>query len=225
MPRVTLGLVLLLCVAFAGMVRAQPAVSVQLVLAVDASGSVNTERFMLQKHGYAEAFRDPDVQAAIHNTVTGSIAVMMVQWTGPTLHVDVVGWTLIDSPAAANRFADYVDAAPRALFGGGTSISGAIDHAMALFRRAPWQAEKRVIDVSGDGPNNRGRAAEDARDAAVAAGVTINGLPILSLDPELDAYYRNSVIGGPGAFAIAVTSYDEFAAAIRKKLLQEIALR
>jgi Protein of unknown function (DUF1194) len=198
-------------------------VAVQLVLAVDVSGSVNQARFELQRHGYAEAFRSSAVQQAIRSTDTGSVAVAMLQWTGPSLHVVAVDWTFISDTASAERFAAPVEQTPRALFGGGTSISGAIDYAMTMFPRSPFQAPRRVIDISGDGANNRGRFAEDARDEAVQAGVVINGLPILTLEPELDEYYRDSVIGGPGAFVIAVRSYEEFAQAIRSKLVTEIA--
>jgi hypothetical protein len=198
-------------------------VAVQLVLAVDVSGSVSQARFELQREGYAAAFRSAAVLQAIQSTSTGSIAVAMLQWTGPALHVVAVDWTLIDGAAAAERFAAAIQDAPRALFGGGTSISGAIDYATGMLAQAPYQGTRQVIDVSGDGANNRGRPAEDARDAAVQAGVVINGLPILTLEPELDLYYRQSVIGGPGAFAIVVTSYEEFAAAVRSKLVTEIA--
>jgi len=198
-------------------------VSVQLVLAVDVSGSVDQSRFELQREGYAAAFRSTAVQQAIRSTTTASISVAMLQWTGPALHVVAVDWTLIDDAASAERFADAIAAAPRSLFGGGTSISGAIDYALAMIRRSPFSAPRNVIDVSGDGANNRGRPAEDARDEAIAAGVVINGLPILSLEPELDVYYRQSVIGGSGAFVIAARSYQEFARAIRSKLITEIA--
>jgi Protein of unknown function (DUF1194) len=215
---------LLLCTPFvAHSATAATQVAVQLVLAVDVSGSVNQARFELQRRGYADAFRSSSVQQAIRSTGTGSVAIAMVQWTGPSLHVIAVDWTLIDDKASAERFAAAIEQAPRALFGGGTSISGAIDHAMTMFARSPFQASRRVIDVSGDGSNNRGRFAEEARDEAVHAGVVINGLPILTLEPELDEYYRDSVIGGPGAFVIAVRSYEEFAQAIRSKLVTEIA--
>lgn len=205
-----------------GALAAAP-VAVQLVLAVDVSGSVSQDRFELQREGYAAAFRSATVLQAIRTTSTGSIAVAMVQWTGPALHVVAVDWSLIDDAASAERFAAAIQRAPRALFGGGTSISGAIDYAMGMLAEAKYQGQRQVIDVSGDGANNRGRPAEDARDAAVQAGVVINGLPILTLEPELDVYYRQSVIGGPGAFVIAVKSYEEFAAALRSKLITEIA--
>jgi hypothetical protein len=112
---------------------------------------------------------------------------------------------------------------PRQLFGGGTSISGAIDYATTLFPKSPFRGGRRVIDVSGDGSNNRGRPVTMARDEAVAAGIGINGLPILALEPDLDRYYYDSVIGGPGAFVVAAHSYETFADAILKKLITEIA--
>jgi hypothetical protein len=219
---VALGSAATLVVTADGACAATP-VAVQLVLSVDVSGSVSQDRFELQREGYAASFRDAQVLRAIQSTSTGSIAVAMVQWTGPSLHVVAVDWALISNAASAARFAAAIEAAPRALFGGGTSISGAIDYARDMLARAPFQGERRVIDVSGDGSNNRGRPAKDARDEAVQAGVTINGLPILSIEPELDEYYRRNVIGGPGAFMIGVQRYEDFAAAVRKKLITEIA--
>lgn len=198
-------------------------VSVQLVLAVDVSGSVSQDRFELQREGYAAAFRSPEVLQAIRSTATGSIAVAMLQWTGPTLHVVAVDWTLIDDAASAEGFAAAVAHAPRVLYGGGTSISGAIDFARSMLAQAPYHGQKRIIDVSGDGANNRGRPAEEARDEAVQAGSVINGLPILALEPDLDRYYQQSVIGGPGAFVIAANNYEQFAFALRSKLITEIA--
>jgi len=198
-------------------------VDLALVLAVDASGSVNQTRFELQRDGYAAAFRHPRVKAAIRSGAKSAIAVTMVQWTGPALQVIAVKWTRIADDAAADAFAAAIERAPRALFGGGTSISGAIDTGMALLFDSPFQTGRRVIDISGDGSNNRGRPVAAARDEAVAAGVGINGLPILALEPDLDRYYQESVIGGPGAFVIAAKSYDAFADAILKKLITEIA--
>jgi Protein of unknown function (DUF1194) len=147
----------------------------------------------------------------------------MVQWTGPALQIQVVGWGLVGDEESAAAFADAIERAPRQLFGGGTSISGAIDYAATLFAASPFQASRRVIDVSGDGSNNRGRSVTLARDAAVAAGIGINGLPILALEPDLDRYYYENVIGGPGAFVIAAQNYETFADAILKKLITEIA--
>ena len=199
-------------------------VDLALVLAVDASGSVDHVRFELQKQGYAAAFRHPRVIGAITSGPTQSIAVIMMQWTGPALQVVAVPWTRISDAASAGAFADRIDAAPRALFGGGTSISGAIDASMGLLFDNPYAATRRIIDVSGDGSNNRGRAANVARDEAVAKGVGINGLPILALESDLDRYYEQNVIGGPGAFVIAAKDFESFGEAILKKLIAEIAM-
>ena len=202
---------------------AQSDVSVALVLAVDTSFSVSNERFELQKQGYAAAFRNPQVLNAIRSLPTQSIAVTMFQWTGPLLHVVVVDWAAIKDERSANAFADAIAAAPRQLFRGGTSISGAIDYARELLARSPFKGARRIIDISGDGSNNSGRPVTVARDDAVGAGVGINGLPILTVEPGLDRYYYDNVIGGPGAFMIPVANYDNFADAILKKLINEIA--
>ncbi len=225
-------LALKVCLAFLAIavgasapVRAQTAVDLELVLAVDASGSVSQERFVLQQRGYVAAFRDPRLLRAIRSGAAGSIAVTMTQWTGPAMQVQVVPWASIADEASMLAFADAIEKAPRQLFGGGTSISGAIDHAMTLFAKGEHKGARRVIDISGDGANNRGRAAADARDEAVRAGVVINGLPILAVEPFLDQYYWTNVIGGPNAFVIAVESYEAFAEAVLKKLIIEISAR
>jgi len=204
-------------------VRAQPAVDVELVLAVDASGSVSQERFLLQQRGYVAAFRDPRLLQAIRSGAARSIAVTMTQWTGPAMQIQVAPWAVISDEASMLAFADAIEKAPRQLFGGGTSISGAIDHAMTLLAKSDYKGARRVIDISGDGANNRGRAAADARDEAVQAGVVINGLPILAVEPFLDQYYWTNVIGGPNAFVIAVESYEAFAEAVLKKLIIEVS--
>jgi hypothetical protein len=226
MPRASLLRVLLIAglAFFASLpARAQTQVDLLLVLAVDASGSVNDVRFELQKQGYAAAFRHPNVLRAIRSGMQGSIAVTMTQWTGPTLQVQVVPWMLLKDQASVLAFADAIEKAPRELFSGGTSISGAIDHAMLLLPAAPYKGTKRVIDISGDGSNNRGRPVTQARDYAVSAGVIINGLPILALEPWLDKYYFENVIGGPGSFMIPAESYEKFSDAVLRKLVLEIA--
>ncbi len=202
----------------------QSDVSVALVLAVDTSGSVSMDRFELQKQGYAAAFRNPQVLGAIRSLRTRSIAVTMFQWTGPLLHVIVADWTLIKDQPSAEHFATEVQTAPRRLFGGGTSISGAIDYGRVLLAHSPGPGARRIIDISGDGSNNSGRPAAAARNEAVADGVVINGLPILTVEPGLDHYYADNVIGGPGAFMIPARNYDTFADAILKKLINEIAM-
>jgi hypothetical protein len=202
---------------------AQTAVDLQLVLAVDASGSVDQRRFELQMQGYVAAFRDPRVLQAIQSGAMQAIAVTMVQWTGPALQLQVLPWTLINDATTAQAFAAAIMATPRRLFSGGTSISGVIDYAVPLMLESPFKGTRRVIDISGDGSNNRGRPAASARDAAVRAGIIINGLPILALEPDLDRYFSDHVIGGPGAFVIAAESYETFADAILKKLIREMA--
>jgi Protein of unknown function (DUF1194) len=214
---------LLFAAAFAAPARTQTQVDLQLVLAVDASGSVSQDRFDLQKQGYAAAFRHPRVLQAVLSGLNQSIAVTMVQWTGPALQVVAVKWALIKDAGSIRAFADAIEQAPRQLFGGGTSISGAIDTGVALLNDSPYKAVRRIIDISGDGPNNRGRSVTQARDEAVAAKIGINGLPILSLDPTLDKYYEENVIGGPGAFVVPAKDYETFAESILKKLITEIA--
>ncbi|HEX3970127.1 MAG TPA: DUF1194 domain-containing protein, partial [Stellaceae bacterium] len=185
--------------------------------------SVNQTRFDLQKHGYAQAFRSREVIEAVTAGADHAIAITMVQWTGPQLHIQVIPWTRIADAASAQALADAIDASQRRLFGGGTSLSGAIDTGVALLAASPFRGTRRVIDVSGDGSNNAGRLAETARDEAVKQGITVNGLPITWIEPGLDTYYRNSVIGGPGAFVISIDSYDNFADAIFQKLVTEIS--
>jgi hypothetical protein len=201
----------------------QTEVALVLVLAVDASGSVSNDRFELQKQGYAAAFRNRQVLNSIRSLTTQSIAVTMMQWTGPELHVQTVDWTLAKDEASVNALADAIEASQRQLFGGGTSISGAIDYSRLILATSPFVGIRRVIDISGDGANNRGRAVRPARDEAVRDGISINGLPILSLEPDLDRYYYDNVIGGPGAFVVPASNYDTFADAILKKLITEIA--
>jgi hypothetical protein len=214
---------ILLAALAAAPARAQTEVDLQLVLAVDASGSVSMDRFELQQKGYAAAFRDSNVLKAIRSGAAGAIAVTMFQWTGPTLHVPVVPWMLIKDEASAHAVADAIEKTQRELFGGGTSISGAIDFGRTLFPASPYRGTRRVIDISGDGANRNGRPVQDARDEAVRAGVTINGLPILALDFTLDRYFFNHVIGGPGSFVIGAANYENFAEAIVRKLIMEIA--
>lgn len=210
-----------MCPGVAGAVETE--LDLKLVLAVDASGSVSAERFELQRQGYAQAFRDPRVIRAIAALAGQSMAATVMQWTGPSLHVQVVPWSLLTDGASSAAFADRIAAAPRRLFGGGTSISGAIDEARRLMAEQGPKALRNVIDISGDGANNAGRRVSVARDEAVADGVVINGLPILNVEPDLDVHYRQQVIGGPGSFMIPIDTYGQFAEAIVHKLVTEIA--
>jgi hypothetical protein len=202
---------------------AQAEVDLQLVLAVDVSGSVSDERFQLQRQGYAQAFRNWRVVQAIQAGAARAISVTMTQWTGPAQQSQVVPWTVVTDEATAAALADAIERTTRQLYGGGTSISGAIDHAVTLFPGSGTKADRQVIDVSGDGANNRGRPASEARDDAVGRGTTINGLPILALEPGLDQYYQSNVIGGPNAFMVVAETYETFADAVLKKLITEIA--
>jgi hypothetical protein len=202
---------------------AETQVDLQLVLAVDASGSVNMRRFELQKQGYAAAFRNPRVLSAIRSGISQAIAVTMHQWTGPRLQVHVVPWMVVKDEASAAALAAAIENSQRKLFGGGTSISGAIDYSRLILAQSPFTATRRTIDISGDGANNVGRPAALARDEAVRDGITINGLPIVSVEPDLDTYYFQNVIGGPGAVMVPADSYESFAEAILKKLIIEIA--
>jgi hypothetical protein len=221
----SLALMVLAAVLFGAQApaRAQTEVDLKLALMVDASGSVDRYRFELQKRGYIAALRNPRVLAAVMGGRTQAIAISMVQWTGPFLQVVVLPWTVIKDEASIGAAASVIEQTPRQLFGGGTSISGAIDYAMAMFPQAPFKAERQVIDISGDGSNNGGRSVIRARDEAVAKDVTINGLPILAVEPYLDQYYRDYVIGGPGAFMIVAKDFETFGDAILKKMIIEIA--
>jgi Protein of unknown function (DUF1194) len=221
--RLSFTLIVLAATLLGAPARAQTEVDLKLALMVDASGSVDRYRFELQKRGYVAALRNPRVLGAVLGGRTQSIAMSMVQWTGPFLQSVVLPWTLIKDEASIKTAAAVVENTPRQLFGGGTSISGAIDYAMAMFQQAPFKSERQVIDISGDGSNNGGRSVIRARDEAVAKDVTINGLPILAVEPYLDQYFRDYVIGGPGAFMIVAKDFETFADAILKKMIIEIA--
>lgn len=197
----------------------------QLILAVDVSGSVDRERFNLQKQGYIDAFRHQNVIHAIKSGPRQAIAVTMFQWTGSDAQADVCPWMMVRDAASAHEVAAAIEEVPRRIHGGGTSISGAIDYGARRFALCPQKAERMVIDVSGDGSNNAGRKMTIVRDEAIARGITINGLPILAIEPNLDEHYRDEVIGGPGAFLISAKDFTQFAEAIVKKLVTEISAK
>ena len=200
----------------------------QLVLAVDVSRSVDALEGRLQRQGYVDAFTDPQLIQAIVKGRVGRIAVTYFEWAERSFARMVAPWTVIASAADAQAFA-HVLAQDNVQIGTWTSLSGAIDLAAALFPFSGFRSERRVIDISGDGPNNDGGNVALARDDAVAAGITINGLPILTDDgtilnlPDLDVYYRECVIGGPGSFVIAAENFHSFGQAILRKLILEIA--
>lgn len=205
-------------------------VDLELVLAVDVSGSVDFEEARLQRDGYVQAFLHADVLRAILGGPNGKIAVTYFEWSEQNLANLVIDWRLINSEQSARNFAGALGSA-RISRGRYTSISSAIEYAMPLFDGNAYDSMRRVIDISGDGPNNSGRLVAVARDAAVARGLTINGLPIVNTKPDrfgmpmpdLDLYYRDCVIGGPGAFYIVADDFGSFAAAVRRKLILEIA--
>jgi hypothetical protein len=217
-------LLLAIGLAGAGPARAQgPSVDLELVLAVDCSRSIDDSEFALQVQGYAEAFRHPAVLQAIQSGMRRSIAVTYVQWAGPFLQNQAVGWTLVNDGESALEFADRFQAAPRAFYGGGTSLSGIIDYGKTLFPKSGFTGRRRVIDISGDGINNSGRLATSARDEAVREGITVNGLAILTEIAGLDEYFRQNIMGGEGSFVLAAEDYESFAQAILNKLIREIA--
>jgi hypothetical protein len=214
--------------------RAQQ-VDLLLVLAADVSRSVDHQKFMLQREGYAAAVSNPQVLEAIRSGPHGKIALNFLEWSGVGAQKVVIDWTLIDGRESARRFGDQLVEAPRS-FADRTSISGGIEFAMTQLKRSPFQATRRTIDISGDGTNNAGRDVRIARDEAVAEGVTINGLVILSQtqvpwNPEhtnppggLEKYFRDNVAGGPGSFVVAADGFESFGKAIVKKMIAEIAL-
>ena len=198
-------------------------VDLALALAADCSGSVHAQHYVLQQRGYAEAFRSPEVIKAIRSGIHGAIAVAYFQWSGYALQTVILPWTVLQTDAEIARFAQQMEQAERTIFGGGTSPTGAIEFGHRLLSDLPVLATRRVIDVSGDGRNNNGPPPAEARKAAVAAGSVINGLPILHMEPDIDEYYEKNVIGGPGAFLVPARDYASFAAAVRRKLVLEIA--
>lgn len=212
-------------------------VDLHLVLAVDVSWSMDPDEQRLQRDGYVDAFRDPAVVKAIQSGPAGRIAVTYFEWAGADIQFMVVPWTVIDGPKAAGQLADIL-ADRRISRHRMTSISSALEYAHRLLKEAPGTAARRVVDVSGDGPNNSGTSpVTAARDALLADGVIINGLPIMLKAgsdgglsygfgqdiADLDDYYSNCVTGGPGSFVIPIRKREEFATATRQKLLQEIS--
>jgi hypothetical protein len=214
-------------------VAAEPA-DLLLVLAADVSRSVDYEKFQLQREGYAAALADPRVLDAIRSGPHGRIAVAFVEWSGFGAQKLVIDWTAIGDAVSARAFGDRILEAPRS-FADRTSISGGIDFAVEQFGHAGFSAERHVIDVSGDGTNNAGRDVEQARNDAVAKGITVNGLVILSerpmpWNPEhtnpaggLAHYYTEHVIGGRGAFVMVAQDFSSFGQALINKLVAEIA--
>jgi Protein of unknown function (DUF1194) len=209
---------------------AQVRVDVELVIAVDVSLSMDMDEQRLQREGYVAAFRDAELHRAITSGAYGRIAVAYMEWAGPSWQSIIIPWTVIDGPEAARRFADLLAGQPISRHRL-TSIGGALQFAQSMFASSGVAGVRRVVDISGDGPNNAGLPAAVARDALVADGMVVNGLPIMLKTgspsffdlSDLDRYYAACVIGGAGAFMVPVKDIAELKSAIRRKLLLEIS--
>lgn len=196
-------------------------VDLELVLALDVSSSVNFNEYRLQMQGYADAFADARLQQAITEFAPDGVAVALVHWAGAAEQRAVVDWRLVRNPSDAAAFAESVAQVPRAYPGSRTAIGAALRFGAGLFADNGFDGRRRVIDLSGDGRNNDGEMPAAVRDA-VAGAVTINTLAIRSDVPALAVYYRDNVIGGPGAFVQSVDRFEDFGAAILSKLVDEI---
>jgi hypothetical protein len=212
--------------------EAAPSVDVELILAVDVSYSMDMDELAIQREGYAQAIISKEFLQALKTGPNGKIAVTYFEWAASNDQKVIIPWRVIDGPETADAVANEIMKTPirRA---SRTSISGAINFAMPLFDENPYRGLRRVIDISGDGPNNNGSPVTGARDVALAKGITINGLPIMVKEPSystmdidnLDFYYEDCVIGGPGSFVVSIKDRDKFKEAIRTKLLLEVAGR
>jgi Protein of unknown function (DUF1194) len=209
-----------------------PSVDVELVLAVDVSYSMDMDELAVQREGYAQAIVSKEFLQALKSLPNGKISVTYFEWAASSDQKIIIPWRVIDGPETADAVANDILKTPirRA---SRTSISGAIYFAMPLFDENPYKGLRRVIDISGDGPNNNGLPVVGARDIALSKGITINGLPIMVKEPSystmdidnLDYYYEDCVIGGPGSFVVSIKDRDKFKEAIRTKLLLEVAGR
>ncbi len=212
--------------------EATPSVDIELILAVDVSYSMDMDELAIQREGYAQAIVSKEFLQALKSGPNGKIAVTYFEWAASSDQKIIIPWRVIDGPETADAVANEIMKTPirRA---SRTSISGAINFAMPLFDENPYRGLRRVIDISGDGPNNNGGPVVVARDAALEKGIVINGLPIMVKEPSystmdidnLDFYYEDCVIGGPGAFVVTIKDREKFKEAIRTKLLLEVAGR
>jgi Protein of unknown function (DUF1194) len=212
--------------------QAAPSVDIELILAVDVSYSMDMDELAIQREGYAQAIVSKEFLQALKSLPNGKISVTYFEWARSDDQKIIIPWRLIDGPETADAVADEILKTPirRA---SRTSISGAINFALPLFDEDPYHGLRHVIDISGDGPNNDGEPVTIARDAALAKGIVINGLPIMVKEPSystmdidnLDFYYEDCVIGGPGSFVVSIKDREKFKEAIRAKLLLEVAGR
>jgi hypothetical protein len=209
-----------------------PSVDIELVIAVDVSYSMDLDELAVQREGYAQAIVSKDFLQAVKTGPNSKVALTYFEWSASSDQKIIVPWRVIDGPESADAVANEIMKTP-VRRGSRTSISGAINFAMPLFEKNPYRGLRRVIDISGDGPNNIGAPVTGARDAALAKGITINGLPIMVKEPSyssmdidnLDLYYEDCVIGGPGSFVVSIKDRDKFKEAIRTKFLLEVAGR
>jgi len=234
MIKIFLALIFTAGVLVPATARAAADVDLLLVLAADVSRSIDNTKFQLQRDGYAAAISDPRVLDTIRSGHNGRIGLTFVEWSGVGAQHVVIDWTEVGDAASAKGFGDQLLETPRS-FAGRTSISGGIEFAIARLANAPFNCVRRTIDVSGDGTNNDGRNVTELRDEAVAKGVTINGLVILSDNPMpwnpehtnppggLDNYYRTNVVGGPGAFVMVAQNFNSFGQAIIAKMIAEVS--
>jgi hypothetical protein len=209
-----------------------PSVDVELVIAVDVSYSMDLDELAVQREGYAQAIVSKEFLQALKTGPNSKVAVTYFEWSALNDQKIIIPWRVIDGPESADAVANEIMKTP-VRRGSRTSISGAINFAMPLFDENPYRGLRRVIDISGDGPNNNGAPVTGARDAALEKGIVINGLPIMIKEPvystmdidNLDWYYEDCVIGGPGSFVVAIKDSDKFKEAIRTKLILEVARR
>ncbi|WP_298376861.1 DUF1194 domain-containing protein [uncultured Bradyrhizobium sp.] len=209
-----------------------PSVDLELVIAVDVSYSMDLDELAVQREGYALAFVSKDFLQALKAGPHSNVAVTYFEWSASSDQKIIIPWRLIDGPESADAVANEIMSAP-VRRGSRTSISGAIYFAMPLFDEDPYRGLRRVMDISGDGPNNNGAPVTGARDEALSKGIVINGLPIMVKEPSystmdidnLDWYYEDCVIGGPGSFVVPIKDREKFKEAIRAKLLLEVAGR
>lgn len=225
-----LGLLVVLLPAAAHAQAGREAVDVELVLAADGSGSIDDDELRLQRQGYAEAITSAEVLRTIVTGIHGRIAIAYVEWGGPTSQHTIVDWMIVEDSPSAQRFAEALVAAPRAAWGY-NSISAAIDYSVSKIETNSIDSIRRVIDVSGDGPNIGGRPVTEARDDAVSRGIVVNallidrpgGMSMAMAAPQLRLHYERDVTGGPGAFVMVADGTTTFADAVRRKMILEIA--
>ena len=223
----------LLLVAIPVAAQERKEVDLALAMGIDISGSIDPDEAKLQREGYVQAFRDPIIVKALLGGPNGRVAVSYYEWSDSWMQKLLIDWTLLDSEAAIEAFANRLSAAPISI-ARRTSISGAIRYAIPLFGRSPYDAARKVLDISGDGSNNDGGLVTEMRHEALKERIVINGLPIMNDRPnpfgfpnetDLDVYYLHCVTGGPRSFVEVARSFEDFPRAVRKKLLQEVADR